>query len=572
MASYSLFENAHRCSTRDINIGNSISNYYGSDAQKEATHESATYSYAPKCQPGTRTVVLEDLMKFIAEADAQSLRLAWLSGPAGGGKTCILRSLAQECLGHNSLAGSFFFSTESARDNADGFIATISHQLCSAILGFQERLLRKIANDPSIFTKSLDIQLQRLVFEPLEEREVQEGTGPKVLLVDGLDECRDSKQRIHVIRLLQALSENPVYPFVIIVASRPESDIVATFNQEALASIMTPFRLHGYDADEDILAYLTHELERIRTALSAGRGIPEGWPKREALELLVKMASGQFIFAATVIKYVENGKGHPQALLAQVLHYLSQRRPSSCTNPFAELDALYSMILSVSNPNQPLLRRLLHAVLEIWRLVETNSLLNESEYPGLGPSTLMLDTFFHLEYGTTHILFSQLGSLVHVPTEAEQWNPNGYIRFHHKSMEDYLKTPERSGHLFRSEADTAADFVIASIQHLQRWSHFLQPPIIDKAATFGALYLCVRFTWDQIPTWYDIATSELEVAASEKVAFDIIGLIRSLRLPEYFINAAAGGNSSLAQSYAQVASAAYANLTACSHSSKKIGI
>ncbi|RXW12063.1 hypothetical protein EST38_g13791 [Candolleomyces aberdarensis] len=530
-----LFENARQFSTGDVNIDNSTSriiNYHISDiaanwkellelllrhTTTEATHESVTHLYTPRCHPGTRRTIINDIKEFIALASGPSRpRLAWFSGPAGAGKTCIQRSVAEECLAGTILGGSFFFGRDSGRDSADGLVATLAHQFCSAIPGFREAVLRNIALDISIFSKSLLVQLQHLIFDPLEDiGENQEWIQPKVVIVDGLDECRDTAQRKQVIYVLHALTQRSTFPFCVIVSSRPELDILTTFAEEPLWSNLKKFRLHGYASDDDILFYLVEEFSRIRKTHPAGHFLPANWPGRKLLRMLVGMASGQFIFVSTLINYVGNSKGHPSVLLNNVLMAVINA-PMALHNPFADLDALYTQILSVSGINRTLLRLILHAIPEIWRIVETNSLLTESEGPKLGPSPLMLDTFFELLPGTTNIILSQLAGLIHVPNH-HQTHGAGYIRFYHKSMEDYLKAPERSGDLFQSEGDTVAQFTIAAIQNLQRWSHTLGSPSRDCAATFGALYLCLRFTWAHIPTQYNLTISELEAATDAKL-------------------------------------------------------
>ncbi|KAJ2934126.1 hypothetical protein H1R20_g3017, partial [Candolleomyces eurysporus] len=456
---------------------------------------------------------MHDVMEFI-DTGEPSRRLAWLSGPAGAGKTCIQRSIVEECLAGHILGGSFFFGSGFGRDNADGFIATIAHQLCYAVPGFREAVLRKISFDPSIFNKSLVFQNQHLILDPLEDvYNNREWIQPKVIIVDGLDECRDTAQRLQVIHLLRALMQHRTFPFCVIVSSRPEFDILTAFAEEPFSSITKKFLLHTYDSDPDILAYLVDEFARIRRTHPARGRLNEDWPSAQALETLVKMASGQFIFVSTVIRYVENRQKFPDLLLDQILKTASAREaPSKVpTNAFAELDALYTGIFRSRSVDRSQLRLVLHAIPEIWRIVETNSLLTESGdlELDLGPSPWMLDNFFGFIPGTTDIVLSQFHALVHT---------KGYICFYHKSMEDYLKTPERSGDLFQSEGDTAAQFVLASMKNLQRWSRTLRSPAVDKGAAFGALYLCVRFTWKQTPEKYDISTSKLAALTTVELA------------------------------------------------------
>ncbi|RXW16895.1 hypothetical protein EST38_g8949 [Candolleomyces aberdarensis] len=272
--SNSLFQNASQFSTGDFNTNNYFSADSADSARalelllkhttKEATHESKTYSYAPTCHPSTRKIIKVDIIDFIKESRKTLLGLAWLSGPAGAGKSCIQRSIVEECLAEDVFAGSFFFRSDFGRDNADGFVATIAHQLCNGAPHFREALLKKISFDPSIFKKSLIVRVHHLIHSPLEDvYESQEWTDPKVIIVDGLDECRDSAQRLQVIHLLRILTQHPTFPFCVIVSSRPEFDILAAFAGEPYWSITRKFFLYNYDSNEDLMAYLVEEFTHI---------------------------------------------------------------------------------------------------------------------------------------------------------------------------------------------------------------------------------------------------------------------------------------------------------------------
>ncbi|KAJ2918199.1 hypothetical protein MD484_g2238, partial [Candolleomyces efflorescens] len=518
--SISLFQNASHFSTGDVNVNihnNSIQNYWSdgtSDALElllkhttpEATHESVTYSYGPTCHPSTRKIIKNDIMDFINTAEKPCLKLALLSGPAGAGKSCIQRTIVEECLAQDIPTFSFFFGRDFGRDNADGAV------------------LDKISFDPSIFEKSLIRQIHNLVLDPLTDIcDLRFWTRRKVIIVDGLDECKDSAQRLQVIQVLRTMTIYFAESFRVILSSRPEFDILTAFAERPLASITRKFLLHNYDSDEDIMAYLVEEFARIRRTHPARRRFRRNWPTQDILATLVKMATQQFIFVSTVIRYIEDRFGFPDLLLEQVLTAVSVREPppNVLTNPFAELDALYTEILHSHSIERSHLRLILHAIPEFWRIVETNSLLVESGEAGvnsgldLGPTPWMLDSFFGFTSGTTDIVLSQFHALIHT---------SGKICFYHKSMEDYLRTSERSGDFFQSEGETAAQFLLASVKNLQRWSHTPQSPTVDEGAAFAALYICVRFSWKCAANEFNLFNppkSLTDVELSEILGFDL---------------------------------------------------
>src|SRR6202041_2991188 len=96
------------------------------------------------------------------------------------------------------------------------------------------------------------------------------------------------------------------------------------------------------DADDDIRQFFSDKFEDIRCSHRLRSTIPNPWPTKESLNKLVKKSSGQFIFAATVVKFVESNRHRPAIRLNVILGISSP----GTMNPFAELDALYRQILS----------------------------------------------------------------------------------------------------------------------------------------------------------------------------------------------------------------------------------
>jgi hypothetical protein len=151
--------------------------------------------------------------------------------------------------------------------------------------------------------------------------------------------------------------------------------------------------------------------------------LPPGWALKD-VDLLVTEASGQFIYAATVIRFLDNPRvGPPQQLLTQLLQW----RSLNDSKPFAPLDLLYHRILRTSP--DPLL-----AVKWI-RFIDTPS--HAWSFP------------LHLKYmlesypGETEHVLGTLTSLVEL--EGENGEPS--FRFYHKSLLDFLGDPRRSSDL-----------------------------------------------------------------------------------------------------------------------------
>ncbi|KAJ2911743.1 hypothetical protein MD484_g8672, partial [Candolleomyces efflorescens] len=455
----------------------------------EATHTSKTASSAPKCKPGTRIKAIEDIMNWANETDlpiGSSMEVLWFRGPAGAGKSCIMREVTRRCHKMGKLVGDYFFSTRvPGLDNESPFIATIVSHLIEAIPALDHPVRQTIQSNPTIFEHSLEFQIEKLVSKHTTFIQ-QQIPAPRILVIDGFDECRDIKQRAHLLQLIHSLA-TPPHSFRVIIASRPELDIRTAFDRPPLKSLTKILHLENYEASGEIYQFLYDEFTRIRESHPAKQSIPAEWPGEATLHALTDKSSGGYIYPSVVIKYVDNPRRHPVELLRHVLNASSA---ASSIRPFAELDALYDIILNPPEVDIPLMKRLLHLIIEITRTGPEfgAQLLSQDRL-----AATSLDEFLSLENGTTEITLCDLHSVLSVANVERPW-----IYFHHKSLEDYLCSPERGGKLYQSQADTHSDLLTVCIRNLERWNRKLvsqtaSPVPIDESGAL--LYLDARIVW-----------------------------------------------------------------------------
>jgi hypothetical protein len=440
----------------------------------EACHTSKTAASAPKCKPGTRTKAIMDLTAWAKEvaADPSSSKklVLWLRGPAGSGKTCIMREVARICRQNGLLAGDYFFSTRvPGLDNEAPFVATIASNLIIVVPALDHQVQKTIRLNPKIFEQSLEFQMEELILKHIASIPPQ---APRILVVDGFDECQDQTQRARLLHLLYSLV-TPPHSFRVIMASRPEYDIRTAFNQAPLKSITKILRLEEYEVSGEIYQYLSDEFARIRENHPAKQSIPSDWPGEATLRALTDKSSGIWAYPSTVIKYVDNPRRRPEELLGDVLDASST---ASSGRPFAELDTLYKIILSPPDIDILLMKRLLHVIIEITR-TETE-FMDPGYFKELTQQILSapcLDEFLSLGKGMTEITLCDLHSVLSVAEDVNR----PWIYFHHKSLEDYLCSPERAGDLYQSQEDTHFDILTVSIHNLKLWNWKLVSPNAD---------------------------------------------------------------------------------------------
>jgi len=356
----------------------------------------------------------------------------WMFGPAGAGKSAIAQSIAEMCFRQRRLAASFFFSRNaSGRDNETQFISTLVYQLALAIPEIKDAANKALQADPLLLSRSLHVQAQSLITRPLNDLLTSssengfENPRPRLIIVDGLDECGQAKNQRYVLDVLSTVTRDLIYPLLFFVASRPEQVIRDSFSEESMCSITTRLALDDtYQANRDIERFLRSKFHKITMSHPSGADIPSGWPSDEDIKRLVRKSSGQFIYASTVIKFVESTSHHPQERLNVVFGLVT---PEIAT-PFSELDALYNQILST--------------VIQIEKALDIFMVL--MLFSQLPPRPDTLDHLLFYRAGQTRAVLSDLHSILYVPPKEDE----GRIRILHASLSDFLLDAKRSGRFF----------------------------------------------------------------------------------------------------------------------------
>ena len=397
-----------------------------------AFHNSAERYDPPKCHPHTREAVLKRIMLWVDDPANEAL-IMWMFGPAGAGKSAIAQSIADMCFQQGKLAASFFFSRNApGRDNETQSISTLVYQLVLAIPETKDAVNKALQDDPLLLSRSLDVQAQSLITKPLNDLLTSSSENgiqnprPRLIIVDGLDECGQDKNQRYVLDVLSTVTRGLTYPLLFLVASRPEQVIRESFSNESMCLITTRLALDDtYQPKTDIERFFQSKFHDIIMNHPSGVDIPSGWPSDADIWRLAEKSSGQFIYASTVVKFVESRCHLPQERLEVVFGLVT---PEIAT-PFAELDALYIQILST--------------VIQIEKGLDILMVL--LFFKQLPPRPEILDHFFSYRAGQTRAILSDLHSILYVPPKVDQ---QGTIRMLHASLSDFLLDAKRSERFF----------------------------------------------------------------------------------------------------------------------------
>ncbi|KAF9041151.1 hypothetical protein BDP27DRAFT_1347384 [Rhodocollybia butyracea] len=384
-------------------------------AALEALHDSADSFPQPRCHPETRTKMLEDLRKWSLETDPTSTSILWLFGPAGAGKSAIIRTLSNQLQSDGRLGGCFFFKRgHSTRGNAKVLFVTIAYQLAIHVPWLKGPISQVVEADPSVVARSIETQLRMLISEPCRMRPNE---NPLMILIDGLDECQDQSVHLEILRAIRNSFTGHPLPLRFIIASRPEAHIQEMFESSAYQGVYQPFNV--WESFDDIRKYLLDEFARIhcehRQTMST---IPLPWPVPKVLDKLVSRSSGYFIYASTIIKFVDDKNYRPTERLAIVMQDQIESE-----SPFDILDQLYINILSTV----PISKH--HKLIQILcALVNFDITAHD------------VDQLLGLEIGDTRLFLRSLHSIIDAPL----FHHHHFFTNQHASFYDFLRDPKRS--------------------------------------------------------------------------------------------------------------------------------
>ena len=269
----------------------------------------------------------------------------------------------------------------------------------------------------------MDVQLQTLIVDafrclsPLPQHSY-------LVIIDGLDECHDKATQQSILRLLCETITIHKLPLRFLIGSRPESHIRVSFDQESLYTITHRVVLDDtFNPGRDIRVFLQDGFAKICAENAIPSHVERPWPSEGIIDLLVQRSSGQFIYAATVLKFVGADFCSPTKQLALVL------KPDPMA--FSDLDQLYTQILSVY-PSTVNIVEVLGIIIAFQ--VDGNNLPE------------VIEDILGMEEGELKLVLRGLSSLMDLEFgNFEKKECYAIPHFAHASFSDYLFNSNRSG-------------------------------------------------------------------------------------------------------------------------------
>lgn len=377
-------------------------------------------------------------------------RILWLSGPAGAGKTAIVKTIAERSNDKGLYTISFFFFRgDSTRNTAQPLVPTLLYQLFQLfppLLGAADEIFY---THPRILDASIAEQCKLISrLSPIIRQSLPAKT-QILLLLDGLDECSDDGWRSQgdILCALESLVKEDDSLFQLLIASRPEAHIQMTFNQ-LISQTQSIFLDEQYRPEKDIQLFVTAEFNRIKASHPSARSLPGDWPAPSDIDMIVTKSSGQFMYAATVMRYLADASTVPSLSLERVKGIV----PASNTSPFIHLDSVYAFILSRVDDTVAARDLLSMALLQ---RSPPGSLQRNRLITG-GPSLQKLLYHYNSRYSQ-----ALLESCVSKLSAVVQLTAGGNLKFYHASLIDFLQDQARSGTYWIDVDAFRAEVVVA---------------------------------------------------------------------------------------------------------------
>ncbi|KIM74897.1 hypothetical protein PILCRDRAFT_79623, partial [Piloderma croceum F 1598] len=260
--------------------------------------------YVQPCMKGTREKIFGEIDTWLDDIDAPNV--LWIVGSPGSGKSTIASSLVSQLTKSGRMGSNFAFKRGNVMLSDPAAVwRTIAHDLARYDDSFAS-ILAAVLKSGTVDPGRPDIasHFESLIMEPLTKRHNQSSPHDiPVIVLDGLDECgSDPSQTGQRNALLDTFVHWSHLPrkFKLIVTGRDER--VHLSFRSCCKQIELPT---GAEVNMDTTRDIRNFFER-RFAEIGGPSL-DGWPGEKVLDTLTARAAGLFIWAETVIRFVEQG-------------------------------------------------------------------------------------------------------------------------------------------------------------------------------------------------------------------------------------------------------------------------
>jgi hypothetical protein len=255
---------------------------------------------------GTRTDILQEIYAWAR--DSSQSNILWLSGSPGAGKSAIATTVVSHLLKQQSTVAFHFERGHAVLGDPAALWCTVAFGLASHDPALQKDIV-DVLMDPTVdLDTGIKDHFKHLIEGPLTRNcAALLAKLPVVVVVDALDECNSSKSTYSPRGiLLQTVRKWTQLPkqFKLLVTARPESDISRCLYDVSKHIVLYTGNKVTPQTSHDIQYFFEHHFSRIAELYHPKLST---WPEAVTVEHLTQQAAGLFIWAETVIRFMEQG-------------------------------------------------------------------------------------------------------------------------------------------------------------------------------------------------------------------------------------------------------------------------
>lgn len=258
------------------------------------------------CDKDTRIDVLKEILDWVEDTGATSQNFFWLTGDPGCGKSAITASTARVCKDKDYLWAQFFINRNNYdTTNPNAYFPSIARQFATRSEDVEYQIYKNLKAKPSLVDSMSSDQAASLFIDVIRVASRANPLKPVVVIIDGLDETDRGhlKSTADIFsQLFATLSEFPNTK--VFISSRTEDDIRNPFARTLTNTHVK--HLHLDTGSKSSINDVSKFLRRRIVAIVADNELNwNEWPGDERMDMLAARASGLFIWAVTVAKFIQ---------------------------------------------------------------------------------------------------------------------------------------------------------------------------------------------------------------------------------------------------------------------------
>ncbi len=310
----------------------------------------------PRCHQETRRRIRAEVKTWL-DGGHQHDKVFLITGPAFVGKSAIAQTVAEYCQDIGCLGGSIFFPDSNISNDPSRVIPTLAHQLANQYPEYAMLVAEELVENPTIVEERFSSQYTMLILSPFRLLFSRESIRrPWIFIIDGLEKCGDAQAQIVTVIVDNLNISLPGHVWMICSRSEELVSGLSLHPQTRRERLV----INDTQSQLDVSCVLRDGFQDIRFHFAhLYQGTGEPWPPDAQFRSISRVASGSFLFASYLLRFIDDPKFEgPVARLQNFVDFIQNLGTIEQPNP---IDLLYqNILLNISTDSLTIVTRILH--------------------------------------------------------------------------------------------------------------------------------------------------------------------------------------------------------------------